>query len=329
MTQSWWDESYEDIINWNISEDQYNPDRQAYKDAFQMEVTTMGLDYEITSGLMAQDTANTQNLMQTQADLERRNEPDSMTAQHEFNTDSMYTSQELSKDYLAAEGYQERETIAEQGYQSRELQKISEQGQTTRTAIDASSRDYASDAQRDAQLGSSYYNMQGQLGAAEYDYQGTLAQAQASRDIGLYAQDAESARRESELASAERQVNAQETGATTRTGIDAASRDYASDKQKESALGVADYEFQGTLAQTEAQKEINRYAQDSETGRREKELASAETQIGLKGNEDRSTTRVQGEENRNLVRTQGDESRRSLAYDRSMAYSMAQSGTRR
>jgi hypothetical protein len=149
---TWWDNAYQDIKNWSITEDQKNPDRGIYQDAFQMNMAEKGYDFELTKAMNNEMAGHERGMMTLSADLDRRNTMDLMGAEHGWKIAGMETQQRLGKDYLAAEtdstvrigqeqglqqrlgqkesGYQERETEAEKGFQQRAGYRV--QGQENR-----------------------------------------------------------------------------------------------------------------------------------------------------------------------------------------------------
>lgn len=131
---NWWDAAYQDIAGWGITADQGNRDRGAYRDAFMMRMAEKGKDYEMTTSLMSHATNQEKELMQSSADLDRRNTLDLMSAEHGMKMQGMGESHRLSKDYLSAEGFQQRETIGEQGFQQRE--GIKTEGEQTRLNLE-------------------------------------------------------------------------------------------------------------------------------------------------------------------------------------------------
>lgn len=144
---NWWDEAYSAITQWSVGADQLNKDRGAYKDAFIANAAEKGLNYELTSRLMNESTAQEKDLMQSAADLDRRNTLDLMTGEHQFKMAGMQESNRLSKDYLAAQGYQERETIAETGNQARKTQEVTNKGALDVENVRAQSSNYAQDSE--------------------------------------------------------------------------------------------------------------------------------------------------------------------------------------
>lgn len=144
---NWWDEAYSAITQWSVSADQLNKDRGAYKDAFVANAAEKGLNYELTSRLMNESTTQEKDLMQSAADLDRRNTLDLMTGEHQFKMAGMQESNRLSKDYLAAQGYQERETLAEQGNQTRRTQEVVNKGAVDVEGVRAQASNYAQDSE--------------------------------------------------------------------------------------------------------------------------------------------------------------------------------------
>lgn len=149
---TWWDKAYQDINNWSITEEQKNPDRGIYQDAFQMSMAEKGYDFDLQRAMTNELAGHERGMMTLSADLDRRNTMDLMGAEHGWKIAGMETQQRLGKDYLAAEtesgvrlgqeeglqqrlgmkesGYQTRETEAEKGYQAREGYRV--QGQENR-----------------------------------------------------------------------------------------------------------------------------------------------------------------------------------------------------
>lgn len=131
---NWWDAAYADITGWSVGADQANRDRGAYKDAFQLRMAEKGKDYEMSTALMQHATQQEKELMQSSADLDRRNTLDLMSAEHGMKMQGMQESHRLSKDFAAAEGFQTRENLAEQGFQQREGVKT--EGEQTRLNVE-------------------------------------------------------------------------------------------------------------------------------------------------------------------------------------------------
>ncbi len=118
-TTNWWEEAYNGVINWSVNPNQLNPDRGAMQDALQVSAAEKGLNYDITSRLMARSTEDEKSLMQLSADLDRRNTLDLMTGEHDFKIAGMQEANRLSKDYLAAEGVETRLGYQTQGEEQR------------------------------------------------------------------------------------------------------------------------------------------------------------------------------------------------------------------
>lgn len=142
--QSWYQDAFKDIMNWSVGTNQQNPARGAQRDAFQMGVAMAGVN-----------TQNAKELMQVGADLDLRNQQQTMASEHGYNQASLTHTNELAKDYLQNEtasnvrqqqegglqqrlavqetGFQQRQQTAEEGYQSRATTRV--QGQEQRGLV--------------------------------------------------------------------------------------------------------------------------------------------------------------------------------------------------
>jgi hypothetical protein len=108
--------AYEGVMNWQVSNDQANPDRGTYKDALQASTASKFTDYEISKGLLdavgqAQERAS---------NVDTRNTKELMTAEHGFKLEGMEKANTLSKDYLGAQTNSDVTKIRATGQETRE-----------------------------------------------------------------------------------------------------------------------------------------------------------------------------------------------------------------
>jgi hypothetical protein len=249
-----------------------NKDRGSYKDAFQMNAAEKGMNYELTSNLMYQSTAQEQSLMQKSADLDFRNTAGLMADEHQYK---MAGLQESGAQAIGLQGAVNEGMAAVEGIRSGAAQNIA--------GIQADAQRYGADQERLAALGVASTQAGAQRYGADRSLDAAKAQAFAERYVS------------------EQQRKGAENVAYTQAG---AARDIAATEGR-TARDVAS--IQGGYGLQSIQEQ-----QRGETERTGMSLSSQERQIGLTGQESRRTIETQGEQSRRNIETEGDQSRQNI-----------------
>jgi hypothetical protein len=165
ITYPWMEAAYQGVMDWNVSNDQVNPDRGTYKDVLQSSTASKYSDFLLTQGMMETAADKEAKLMQVSADLDRKNTLDLMTAEHTFKTEGMKTSNDLSKDYLQADTYSKLAQIGETGNQQDRIQRTTNQGTRDVANIQREASNYAQDAET-GRTASTNQSMERRIGLA-------------------------------------------------------------------------------------------------------------------------------------------------------------------
>ena len=309
-----------DIEKWNANSNANNEDWQAMKDAYQLSSADKLQNYALQQALSATALADEKAIMSHSAYLDYENTKALMSEEQADKLQGMDRANELSKDYLSAESAAQESLAKVQGQQAVNLQAKANEASVYQSLTQKEAALGTALAQKAASEYGADRNLAGQVAQAKATEFSAREQREAAADTASkqlqgtqYASDADRFAKEyiadqqrqsaENVADTQRQ-SALETEQERSSGSlnvakeQRAGQEYTADRSVDVAgenRAATEYSADRSLdvakQQRAAAENVESTRQRGETTRNTATLASQEKQIGLRGQEERRTSR--------------------------------------